>query len=122
MSFMDFFRAPGMSEYKAMARLNDGVVALLFEIRRGKKTKAGRMVLLTRGPRSYTIKVNELKRVLNTFQSTFPDQNADCYCRFSPIKEKFILSEDFITLASSGERISIKKVPYYDGLLARNKN
>lgn len=122
MSILDFFKSTGMAEYRAIARLNGGVVALLFEIRKGKKTKPGKMVLMTKGPRSYMIKINELKRVRSTFQSLFPEQSPDCYCRFSPLKEAFDISDSHITLKSSGEKIPIKKVPYYDGLLARNKN
>lgn len=122
MSLLDFFRSPGLAEYRRLADLNNGTVAILFEIRKGKKSKPGRMVLMVRNPRGYTIKTNELKRVVSTFNTLYTEQGPDTYCRFSPVDDRFTVDSDFITLKSTGERITVKKVPYYDGLLARNKN
>ncbi len=121
MGFTDIFRRPGMKEYKQIADKNNGTVAILFELKKNKDAAPIKKVVMTNNHRGFTIKTNELKRVKSSFDSMY-ETSADTYCKFAPVDEEFDLTEDNIRLKKSGEIIDIKKVPYYDGLLARNLN
>lgn len=117
---MGFFTGKGTKDYKAIASKNNGKVAILLETRNGKKSPATKLVMIVKTPRQYTIKMNELKVFFETaFDAKFPERGAFTYCRYRPIDQEFELAEDFIKLKSSGEEITIKKVPYYSGLLDR---
>jgi hypothetical protein len=117
---MGFFRAKGIKEYEAIAAKNNGKAAILLETRNGKKSPESRVVIIVKTARQYSIKLNELKVFFeNVFDAKFPDRDEFVYCNYRPIDEEFELSEDFITLKKSGDKILIKKVPYYSGLLDR---
>jgi len=115
---MGFFRGPGVKEYKAIAAKNNGKVAILLETRNGKRSQETRLVFIVDTPRKYSIKMHELKVFFESaFDAKFPARDEFTYCKFSPLDEEFILSDDFIQVKSSKEEIKIKKVPYYSGLL-----
>lgn len=117
---MGFFKAKGIKEYKAIAAKNSGKVAILLETRNGKKSEETKLVIMVNTPRQYSIKLNELRVFFeNAFDAKFPEKDGYTYCRYSPVNEEFELNEDFIMLKSTGEKIIIKKVPYYSGLLDR---
>jgi len=117
---MGFFRAKGIKEYEAIASKNKGKVAILLETRNGKKSPETKLVMIVSAPRQYSIKLNELRVFFETaFDAKFPVKDEFTYCRYRPIDEEFELNEDFIKLKSSSEKILIKKVPYYSGLLDR---
>ncbi|HNX23862.1 MAG TPA: hypothetical protein PKG60_07410 [Spirochaetota bacterium] len=117
---MGFFRAKGIKEYRAIAAKNNGKVAILLETRNGKKSPETRLVIIVSTPRQYSIKLNELKVFFEkAFDAKYPVRDEFTYCNYRPVDEEFELSEDFIKLKSSGEKILIKKVPYYAGLLDR---
>lgn len=117
---MGFFRAKGIKEYEAIAAKNNGKVAILLETRNGKKSPETKLVIIVKTPRQYSIKLNELKVFFeNAFDAKFSQRDDYIYCNYRPIDEEFELSEDFIKLKKTGEKIVIKKVPYYAGLLDR---
>lgn len=117
---MGFFRADGIKEYNAIAKKNNGKVAILLETRNGKKSPAAKLVMIVNTPRQFTIRINELKIFFeNAFDAKFPERGEYTYCRYKPVDQEFELYENFIKLKNSGEKIDIKKVSYYSGLLDR---
>lgn len=116
---MGFFRAEGIKEYNAVASRNSGNVAIILETRNGKKSPAVELAIMASTPRQFAIKMNELKYFEKSFVEKFPERDEHTYCRFAPLNEEFHLAEDEIKLKSSGRSITIKKVPYYTGLLDR---
>ncbi len=117
---MGFFRSKGIKEYKAIAAKNEGKVAILLETRNGIKSPETKLVILVKTARQYSIKMNELKVFFEkAFDEKFQVKDEFTYCKYSPIDEEFVVMEDSIRLKSSGDEISIKKVPYYTGLLDR---
>lgn len=116
---MGFFRAEGIKEYRAIASKNSGKVAIILETRNGKKSPAVELAVMAATPRQFAIKMNELKYFEKAFIDKFPERDEHTYCRFAPINEEFHLGEDEINVKSSGKSITIKKVPYYTGLLDR---
>ena len=116
---MGFFRADGIKEYKAVALKNNGNVAIILETRNGKKSPAVVLAVMATSPRQFAIKMNELKYFEKAFIEKFPQRDEHTYCRFGPINEEFHIDDDEIKVKSSGKAITIKKVPYYTGLLDR---
>ncbi len=117
---MGLFRASGIKEYEAVAAKNGGRVAILLETRNGVHSPETRLVIIVNSPRKYSIKMHELKMFFErAFDEKFPEKDEFTYCRYMPLDEVFDLFDDYIMLKSSGERIVIKKVPYYTGLLDR---
>jgi hypothetical protein len=117
---MGFFRGVGVKEYKAISAKNNGKTAILLETRNGKRSNEIRLVIIVDTPRKYSIKMNELKCFFESaFDAKFPKRDEFIYCRYRPIDEEFVLFDDFLKVKSSGEKIMIKKVPYYAGLLDR---
>jgi len=117
--YMEFFSAPGMKEYKRIAGMNIGRVAIILVTRNGKKSPESRFALIVESARQYTIKMNELKFFYRSFRAKFPVEDDCTFCRFFPYEGVFELNPDSIRLRSTGESIIIKKVPYYEGLLDR---
>lgn len=116
---MGFFRAEGIKEYKAIASKNSGNVAIILETRNGAKSPVVELAVMATTPRQFAIKMNELKYFEKAFREKFPEKDEHTYCKFGPINEEFHLGEDEIKVKSSGKSITIKKVPYYTGLLDR---
>ena len=115
---MNFFRAKGIKEYKAIAAKNGGKAAILLNTRNGQKSPETKLVIMVKTPRQYLIKMNELKCFFeNAFDLQHTTRDKYTYCDYSPIDEEFELHDDFIILKKSKEQIFIKKVPYYAGLL-----
>src|SRR5208337_2843601 len=115
---MSLFRAKGIKEYQRIAAKNGGIAALLLETRNGKNSRETKLVMIVNSPRQFLIKKNEFIIFFGrAFDEKFPVKDKYTYYRYRPVDEKFELGEDFIKLRSSGEKIRIKKVPYYLGLL-----
>ncbi len=116
---MEFFRAPGMKEYKRIAAKNIGRTAIILVTRNGRNSPETRFALVVDTPRQFTIRMNELRFFYKSFAAKFPVEDDYTYCRFFPYDGVFELNPDTIKLRSTGESIMIKRVPYYEGLLDR---
>jgi len=117
---MGFFRGEGIKQYEAIAVKNNGKVAILLETRNGLTSSATRLVMIVSSPRQYSIKMHELEVFFErAFDAKFPSRDEYTYCRYAPVDVEFDITDDFIKLKITGEEISIKKVPYYSGLLDR---
>jgi len=116
---MGLFRAPGIKEYRRIADKNIGRTAIVIVTRNGRISPETRLALIVESPRQFTIKMNELKFFRKSFLAKYPVEDEFTYCRFFPYDGVFQLDPDSITLVATGERIMIKKVPYYEGLLDR---
>jgi hypothetical protein len=116
---MGFFWADGIKEYRAIASINSGRVAILLETRNGKNSPAEELAVIVDKPRQFSIRMNELKFFKKAFNNKFPQKDECTYCKFAPVNEEFDISDDFIKLKKTGRQIPIKKVSYYEGLLDR---
>jgi len=116
-NLMSIFRATGMKEFKKIAAINNGRVAILMETKFSTKKNNLKYVWIVQKPRQFSIKMNELKMVNKSFNKIHGEQSPERYFRFKPLGQKFEIFEDRIRLIESGEEIMIKTVPYYDTYL-----
>jgi len=113
-TIMGFFRSREYTEYMKLAAVNNGVVAITLETRRGKEEKAVRAAFIVDTPKGFAIKMNELMMVNISFRKNFPVQDEYTYFRYAPVQEKFKAADNTLSLDSMPEKIKIRTVPYYD--------
>jgi len=112
---MGLFTPVGYKEYKRLAKINDGAIALLMKTKR--KKISNEFVFIVEKPKQFSIKMNELKMVQQSFKRE-NEISDECYFNFYPLEENFTLKNNEITL-DDGSTYSVRGVPFYDSLTGK---
>jgi hypothetical protein len=112
MSITDLFFSPTLKPFRKLARLNNGKMAILVEVKKSRREKPSRSVYIANNFFDLRNKVRELHRVQVTMGVPIASK-ADSidaskpYLIYCPLSWKFRIEGDTITNISNGDVLTI---------------